>query len=91
MANTAQAKKRARQAEAHRTRNAAQRTLLHTAIKKVRLAVATQDKSKAQTAYRDATAVIDRLADKGHIHKNAAARQKSNLNKQVKALALKAA
>ncbi len=91
MANTIQAKKRARQAEAHRTRNAAQRTQLSSAIKKVRTALATLDKTKAQTAYRDATAVIDRMADKGIIHKNAAARQKSNLNKQVKALATKAA
>jgi small subunit ribosomal protein S20 len=91
VANTAQAKKRARQAEAHRVRNAAQRTQLHTAIKKVRLAVAGLDKAKAQAAYRDATAVIDRMADKGIIHKNAAARQKSSLNKKVKELATKAA
>jgi small subunit ribosomal protein S20 len=91
VANTAQAKKRARQAEAHRTRNAAQRTQLTSAIKKVQLAVAGGDKTKAQAAYRDATAVIDRLADKGIVHKNVAARQKSSLNKKVKALATKAA
>ena len=91
MANTAQAKKRARQAEAHRTRNAAQRTQLSTAIKKVQVAVVGADKTKAQAAYRDATAVIDRMADKGIIHKNVAARQKSSLNKKVKALATKAA
>lgn len=91
MANTVQAKKRARQAEEHRTHNAAQRTMLHTAIKKAREAIATQDKTKAQTAFRQATAVIDRLADKGVLHKNAAARHKSALNKGVKALATKAA
>ncbi|HKQ31440.1 MAG TPA: 30S ribosomal protein S20 [Burkholderiales bacterium] len=91
MANTAQAKKRARQADAHRTRNAAQRTQLTTAIKKVRTAIGTKDKTKAQEAYRDATSVIDRLADKGVLHKNAAARHKSSLNKQIKALAAKAA
>jgi small subunit ribosomal protein S20 len=91
VANTAQAKKRARQAEAHRTRNAAQRTQFTSAIKKVQLAVAGGDKAKAQAAYRDATAVIDRLADKGIVHKNVAARQKSSLNKKVKALATKAA
>ena len=91
MANTVQAKKRARQAEAHRTRNAAQRTKLSSAIKKVRAAITTQDKAQAQAAYRDATSVIDRMADKGLIHKNAAARQKSNLNKRVKTLATKAA
>ena len=91
MANTAQAKKRARQADAHRGRNAAQRTQLTTVIKKVRLAVAAQDKTKASAAYRDATSVIDRLADKGILHKNTAARHKSSLNKAVKALAAKAA
>lgn len=88
MANTAQAKKRARQAQAHRQRNAAQRTQLSTAIKKVRLALAKQEKDKAQSAFRDATSVIDRLADKGLIHKNTAARHKSSLNKGVKTLVL---
>jgi small subunit ribosomal protein S20 len=91
VANTIQAKKRARQADAHRARNAAQRTQLTSAIKKVRTAIGTQDKAKAQAAYRDATSVIDRLADKGMLHKNAAARHKSSLNKQIKALATKAA
>jgi small subunit ribosomal protein S20 len=91
VANTIQAKKRARQADAHRARNAAQRTQLTSAIKKVRTAIGTQDKAKAQAAYRDATSVIDRLADKGVLHKNTAARHKSALNKQIKALAAKAA
>jgi small subunit ribosomal protein S20 len=91
VANTVQAKKRARQAEVNRARNAAQRTQLHSAIKKVKTAVAGSDKTKAQAAYRNATSVIDRMADKGIIHKNAAARQKSSLNKAVKALAAKAA
>jgi small subunit ribosomal protein S20 len=91
VANTVQAKKRARQADAHRARNAAQRTQLTSAIKKVRVAVVAQDKDKAKAAYRDATSVIDRLADKGMLHKNTAARHKSALNKQVKALVGKAA
>jgi small subunit ribosomal protein S20 len=91
VANTIQAKKRARQADAHRAHNAAQRTQLTSAIKKVRTAVGEQDKAKAQAAYRDATSVIDRLADKGILHKNAAARHKSSLNKRVKALTVKAA
>lgn len=86
MANTAQAKKRARQAEAHRTRNAGQRTELRTQIKKVRTAVASKDKSAAQQAYREAASAIDRLARKGLVHKNAAARYKSGLNQQVRTL-----
>jgi len=87
LANTAQAKKRARQAEAHRTRNAGQRTELRTQIKKVRTAITSKDKSAAQQAYREAASAIDRLARKGLVHKNAAARYKSGLNQQVRALA----
>ncbi|MCR4301718.1 MAG: 30S ribosomal protein S20 [Sulfuricaulis sp.] len=87
MANTAQAKKRARQAEAHRTRNAGQRTELRTQIKKVRTAIASKDKSAAQQAFRDAASAIDRMARKGLVHKNAAARYKSGLHRQLRALA----
>jgi len=87
LANTAQAKKRARQAEAHRTRNAAQRTELRNRIKKVRAAVAAKDKDAAKQAFRDAASVIDRLTGKGLIHKNAAARYKSGLNQQLRTLA----
>ena len=87
MANTAQAKKRARQAEVHRARNAGQRTELRTKIKKVRTAVVAKDKSAAQQAFREATSVIDRLVGKGLVHKNAAARYKSGLNQKVRTLA----
>ena len=87
MANTVQAKKRARQAEAHRARNAAQRSALRTAIKKVMKALEGKDKSGAQQAFREAVAVIDKHAGKGLIHKNNAARHKSRLNERVRALA----
>jgi small subunit ribosomal protein S20 len=87
LANTAQAKKRARQAETHRTHNTAQRTLLRSYIKKVRLAVGGKDKDAARSAYREATSVIDRMTGKGLIHKNAASRYKSRLNTRLRALA----
>lgn len=87
MANTAQAKKRARQAEVHRARNTSQRTELRTQIKKVRTAVVAKDKATAQQAFREAASVIDRLVGKGLVHKNAAARYKSGLNQKVRALA----
>ncbi|OGI45128.1 MAG: 30S ribosomal protein S20 [Candidatus Muproteobacteria bacterium RBG_16_65_31] len=87
MANTAQAKKRARQAETHRERNAAQRSWLRSEIKKAREAVAGGDKAAASTALREAASVIDRMARKGLIHKNAAARYKSGLNVHLRALA----
>ncbi|MHB8623792.1 MAG: 30S ribosomal protein S20 [Sulfuricaulis sp.] len=87
MANTAQAKKRARQAEIHRSRNAGQRTELRNRIKKVRAAIAAKNKPAAQQAFRDATSVIDRLAGKGLVHKNTAARYKSVLNQRLRAMA----
>lgn len=86
MANSPQAKKRARQAEKRRTQNNGQRSLVRTVIKKVITAVDAGDAEKAQAAYNSAAPVIDRMADKGILHKNKAARHKSRLNTQVKAL-----
>jgi small subunit ribosomal protein S20 len=86
LANTAQAKKRARQAEDHRQHNASQRSMLRTYIKNVVKAIATGDKSSAETTYQSAVPVIDRMADKGIIHKNKAARHKSRLSAHIKAM-----
>ncbi len=86
MANTAQARKRARQAETHRQNNAGRRSMMRTYLKKVLAAIATGNKEDAQTAYNQAVPVIDRSANNGLIHKNKAARYKSRLNTQVKAL-----
>lgn len=87
MANSLQAKKRARQAVKARAHNASQRSMVRTYIKKVIAAIASGDKQAAQDAYNAAVPVIDRFADKGIIHKNKAARHKSRLNAQIKALA----
>ncbi len=87
MANTVQAKKRARQAEKHRQHNTSFRSMVRTYIKKVQAAIGEGNKEAAKTAYADAVPVIDRMADKGIIHKNKAARHKSRLNAQVKAMA----
>lgn len=87
MANSAQAKKRARQAEKNRMRNAGQRSNLRTYIKKVLAAVNAGDKEKAQAAYQAATPVIDSAVNKGLIHKNKAARSKSRLNAKIRGLA----
>ena len=86
MANSPQAKKRARQAVKRRTHTASLRSLVRTVIKKVDSAVGSGDADAAKAAYGDAVPVIDRMADKGIIHKNKAARHKSRLNAQVKAL-----
>ena len=86
MANSPQARKRARQGEKRRTHNASLRSLVRTVIKRVNAAVEAGDAAGAKEAYDKAIPVIDRMADKGIIHKNKAARHKSRLNEQVKAL-----
>jgi len=86
LANTAQAKKRARQAEKHRQRNASARSMMRTYIKKVVKAIDSGDRSGAEEAYRRAVPIIDRMARKGLIHKNKAARHKSRLNHSIRAL-----
>lgn len=86
MANSAQALKRARQAEKHRQRNASQRSNMRTAIKKVIAAIADGDRDKAKQAYDSAVPVIDGAVGKGLIHANKAARHKSRLNNHVRSL-----
>lgn len=86
LANTAQAKKRARQAEKHRQHNASQRSALRTATKKVVAAIGAKDKAGAEAAYKTAVPALDSMARKGIIHKNKAARHKSRLSGHIKAL-----
>ena len=86
MANSAQARKRARQAVKQRAHNTSLRSSLRTAVKRVRKAILAGDKAAAQSIYRESVAVIDRVADKKIIHKNKAARHKSRLAAQVKGL-----
>lgn len=87
MANTAQARKRARQSVARNKHNASMRSMMRTAIKRVRQAIDAGDKAAATDILQKATSVIDRVADKKIIHKNKAARHKSRLAAAVKALA----
>ncbi len=61
--------------------------MVRTYIKKVVAAISAGDKQAASTAFSAAVPVIDRMADKGIIHRNKAARHKSRLNAQIKALA----
>jgi small subunit ribosomal protein S20 len=86
MANSAQARKRARQAVATRERNASLKSALRTAVKKVKKAVTTGDKAAATTQLRESQAVIDRIADKKIVHKNLASRTKSRLAQAIKAM-----
>ena len=86
MANSTQARKRAKQASRHRSHNVALRSRARTVIKKTIRAIHTGNGEAARTAFREAVPVIDRTADKGLMHKNKAARHKSRLNTRIKAL-----
>ena len=87
MANSAQARKRARQAEVTRQHNASLKSSLRTAVKKVRKAIAAGDKAAATSQLQASQAVIDRIADKKIVHKNTASRTKSRLAQAIRALA----
>jgi small subunit ribosomal protein S20 len=87
MANSAQARKRARQALKQRAHNASLRTAFRTAVKKVLKAIEAGDKAAAREVFQGSVKVIDRIADKGVFHKNKAARHKSRLSAQIKAMA----
>ncbi len=86
MANSPQARKRARQAEKRRRHNASQRSMVRTYIKRVNAAIESADYESANAALTVAIPVIDRMAAKGIMHKNKASRHKSRLNAQVSAL-----
>lgn len=90
MANIASAKKRARQSEKHRQHNASLRSMVRTYIKKVYMAAAAGDKKTAEECFKSAVPVIDRMASKGLIHKNKAARHKSRMSANIKKISSEA-
>lgn len=87
MANSAQARKRARQADKQRDHNASLRSELRTAIKRVAKAIDAGNKDAAKAAFVESQGTIDSIADKKIIHKNKAARHKSRLSAAIKAMA----
>ena len=87
MANSKQARKRARQSTERNAQNASQRSRVRTAVKSVRRAVAGGDKKAAMEMLSKATSIIDSIADKKVVHKNTAARNKSRLAAAIKAMA----
>ncbi len=86
MANSASARKRARQAEKRRAHNMALRSRMRTYMKNVLKAIANGDKDKAQAAYKEAVPMIDSGVTKGLMHKNKAARHKSRMNAAIKGM-----
>ncbi|WP_423062903.1 30S ribosomal protein S20 [Candidiatus Paracoxiella cheracis] len=84
MANSPQAKKRARQNQIRSLHNASQRSEVRTAIKNTLKSIKSNDKSAAETAFRRAVILIDRAAGRRIMHHNKAARLKSRLHKKLK-------
>ena len=87
MANIKSAKKRAKQAVVRNARNASQRSMLRTAVKKVLKAIEAKDATGAAEAFNVAQPILDRYASRGLIHKNKAARHKSRLTARIRAIA----
>lgn len=86
MANTKQAKKRVRQAEKHRQHNMSHRSMMRTYIKRVVIAIEAGKTDDANSAYAIALPIIDRMASKGFIHRNKAARHKARLFARIRGL-----
>jgi len=86
MANSASARKRARQADAQRAHNMSLRTAARTAIKNVEKAIGAGDKAAAEAMLVRSSSTIDRVAAKGILHRNAANRHKSRLALAIKAM-----
>ena len=84
LANSPQARKRARQAETNRQHNAGLRARMRTYVKRVLSAIESGDKEAASTAYKNAVAILDKTVSKGLVHKNKAARHKSRLNSTIR-------
>lgn len=87
LANSPQARKRARQADVHRSRNMSHRARFRTFVKRVEAQVESGDYEAATAAFKDAVPVIDSMVSRKLVHKNKAARHKSRLNHKIKLLA----
>jgi len=84
LANSPQARKRARQNEERRLHNASQRSAVRSSIKDVLKQVHANNTEGAREAYRRATSLIDKAVRRGHHHRNRAARLKSRLNERIR-------
>ena len=86
MANSAGSRKRARQAVKRNKHNSQIRAKVRTFVKKVAYVVAAGDKKEAVNGFTAMQKNLDQAVSKGLIHKNQAARKKSRLSAQIKAL-----
>lgn len=88
MAHTLSAKKRVRQSAKRRLRNRARRTQIKAEVKKVDALIAKGDAGAAE-GYKNAQQLLDRMATRGTIHPNTAARRKSQLARKIAAIKAK--
>ena len=79
MANNKSAEKRIRVAERRRQRNKPFRTAARSSVRRAEMAIADGDETMATSAVAAAVSMLDRVASKGVIHRNNAARRKSRL------------
>ena len=86
MANSPQARKRARQNDKRREHNNALRSKMRTSVKNVRKAIAAGEKDQAQEAFKVAVPMLDKMTGKGVIARNTAARYKSRMNAAIKSM-----
>ncbi len=86
MANSPQARKRAKQSEVRRQQNASYRSKMRTFMRRVRTAIDAGEKEQAQVAFKEAVPVLDTMAGKGILAKNTCARYKSRMNATIKAM-----
>jgi small subunit ribosomal protein S20 len=86
LANSSSARKRAHQSEQRRQANASRRSMMRTHLKATVAAIASADKATAEAAFKKVVPVLDSSATNGLISHNKAARHKSRLSAQIKAL-----
>lgn len=91
MANSKSAEKRIRVAERRRRRNQPLRSAAKTYVKRAETAIGAGDAETAIAEVRQAISYLDKVADKGVIHKNNAARRKSRLMAKLNKLTAAAA
>ena len=83
MANHKSAKKRIRSNEKKRVMNKLTSSRIKTTMKKV---LSTQNREDAEKNYKEAVALLDKSSTRGRIHRNNAARKKSQLTKHLNSL-----
>ncbi|MCY4049873.1 MAG: 30S ribosomal protein S20 [Gammaproteobacteria bacterium] len=86
MANSPQARKRARQNIKQREHNMSQRSALRSSIKKFLKTISSGQREASEKAYRETVSKIDSATSKGLHHRNRAARLKSRLNNRLRIL-----